>query len=338
MCKLSAIISGLLVVFLTALACQNPAAPDGEEFVVYAGSLMSGFDTGVEDSRQDRNWLTDRGGFFQMNYPGYEASNGYGSVFIVVGTVPLEMVSENFGYFNSLSVDLKGELGGEDVMITIEEKEKPSSIFKYLYGLSTEWQTFNISLSEFSDIDLTKLHTVIKFSFFGHCKQTVYFRNIKFHKKTLQPETTTEYSIYMGYMLAPGYSIGINTGPDSLKYWLFDECGSMKMVYPAHQEWGVIFIYNNEFQNFSGYDTLSVELKSENGREVVYVEILDTICTAPTIIDYPIPVTNSWTEYKIPLNFFQQNGIDLMKLRIVINFFFLGTESKTIHFRNIKYL
>ena len=338
----SVINRGLIIIFLIVFACKNPAPPDSEEFVIYEGSLTPGFDIGVEDSKEERNWLTDRDGFFQMSYPGYEEPNGFGYVFIVAGNVTLEMVNENFSHFNSLSCDLKGDLGGEDVMITIEEMKKPSSIFKYIYGLTTDWKTYNISLSEFSDIDMTKLHSVIKFSFFGACQQTVYFRNIKYYKKVFQPETQTEYPIYLGdqigYMLAPGYNIGVNTAPDSMKNWLVDECGSMEMAYPSQQQWGVIFIYSNKCQNFSGYDTLSVALKGEKGGEIVYIEIRDTLGTDPSIISNPIRVTNAWAEYKTPLSFFQQKGIDVTKLRIVIEFFFWGPESKTIEFRNIKYL
>ncbi|HEX9975008.1 MAG TPA: hypothetical protein VGD14_23335, partial [bacterium] len=131
----------LLALLFVVLACKNPTPPNSEEFPIYVGTLMQGFDIGVDDSQRQRDWLIDKGGFMQMTYPGYADCGGFGYVFIVAGAVPLEEVAEDFSHFKSLSVDLKGEFGGEDVMITIEEKQKASCIFKYFYGLTKEWQT-----------------------------------------------------------------------------------------------------------------------------------------------------------------------------------------------------
>lgn len=150
------------------------------------------------------------------------------------------------------------------------------------------------------------------------------------------------YSIYDG-TLTEGYDIGVNTS-DGLTNWIENEGTHIKMEYPPNQSWGAVFITwgtpvppgNRPFQNFSGYITLSVDLKGEEGGETVEIGIKDNLDPdngSETKIS--VHLTAEWRTYEFLLNRF--NTADLKHLYVVTEFVFSGRTSKTVYFRNVKF-
>ncbi len=117
----------------------------------------------------------------RMEYP---SKQKWGAVFIVSGFVAEQpRPYENFSKFKTLSFELKGELGGENVMIGIKDRNDPddgSESKILLCHLKNEWTSFNVPLILFKNADLSKLYVVIEFVFEGELEQTVHFRNIKY--------------------------------------------------------------------------------------------------------------------------------------------------------------
>jgi hypothetical protein len=151
-----------------------------------------------------------------------------------------------------------------------------------------------------------------------------------------------EYSIYSGQKLTDGFDMGVNSSNNRTN-WLFDKGGYMKMSYPSNQSWGAVFITVGKpknpprpFKNFSGYKTLTIEMKGENGRENVEIGIKDN--TDPdngqeTKITKTL--TKDWAVYEFSLANFKT--ADLSHLYVVIEFVFDGTNGRTVYFRNVKY-
>jgi len=136
---------------------------------------------GVDSSNNTTNWLTDMNGSMRMSYP---ADQSWGSVFITVGspTNP-PRPSKDMSSFQSISMQLKGEQGGESIQIGIKDANDPddgSETKITINNLSTQWQTYTFPLSSFTTADLTKLYVVTEFVFSGSTAQTVYFRNIQY--------------------------------------------------------------------------------------------------------------------------------------------------------------
>jgi len=120
-------------------------------------------------------------GAMKMAYP---PGQSWGAVFITVGQ-PKDPPRpwKDYSSFRAISVDLRGEIGGESVEVGIKDSSDPDdgSETKILVPqLSTGWQTYEFPLSSFDTADLEKLYVVTEFVFAGPTSQTVYFRNVRY--------------------------------------------------------------------------------------------------------------------------------------------------------------
>ena len=145
-------------------------------------TLASGYDMGVDTSGGRTSWVTDMNGHMCMAYPSGQA---WGAVFITVGEpTDTDRPSQDLSNYQTLSLELRGEDGGEQVWIGLkdntdlddgEEKKIPVS------NLTTNWQTFTFSLSSFYTADLTRLYVVTEFVFDSEMPtETICFRNIQY--------------------------------------------------------------------------------------------------------------------------------------------------------------
>jgi hypothetical protein len=152
----------------------------GDVYLASVRKLSSGYDIGVDDSQHIRNWLTDMGDYMRMTYP-----NGleWGAVFITVGK-PRDPPRpfKDFSTFSTLSMDLRGEKGGESIEIGIKDNTDPDdgSETKSPVYLTTEWKTYTFPISKFYTAEPTRLYVVAEFVFSGSNAKTIYFRNIKY--------------------------------------------------------------------------------------------------------------------------------------------------------------
>jgi len=158
----------------------TPECTSGEIYNASVRKLCSGYDMGIDDSQQIGNWLTDMGDNMRMTYP-----NGleWGAVFTTIGK-PRDPPRpfKDLSTFSKLSIDLRGEKGGEKIEIGIKDNTDPDdgSETKVPVYLTTEWQTYTFPISQFYTAEPTRLYVVAEFVFSGSNAKTIYFRNIKY--------------------------------------------------------------------------------------------------------------------------------------------------------------
>lgn len=150
---------------------------------IYMGAeLAAGYDMGVNTSGERTDWVTNKDGAICMAYP---SGQQWGAVFITMGepTNP-PRPGQDLSNYQTLSLELRGEKGGEQVWIGLKDNEDPddgTETKRLVSNLTTEWQPFTFPLSDFETADLTKLYVVTEFVFEpGTSAETVCFRNIQY--------------------------------------------------------------------------------------------------------------------------------------------------------------
>lgn len=155
------------------------------------------------------------------------------------------------------------------------------------------------------------------------------------------PTATPPYFIFTEGKLSQGFDMGVNTS-GGLTNWVDVSGGEMCMSYPGGQ-WGAVFITvgkpvppgNRPGKDFTGYQTLSLDIKGTKGNEYVLIGLKDK-----DMLDDGSENTvgiNLGTEYltsSIPLSKF---NADLNKLYVVVEFVFEKTPEK-ICVNNIQFL
>jgi exo-beta-1,3-glucanase (GH17 family) len=152
-------------------------------WIYYGPRLAGGYDMGVNTSGGITNWVTDMGGYMRMAYP---PGQSWGAVFITFGPpVPFPRPGQNLYAYNSLSIEMRGEVGGEDVWIGLKDNTDPDNGTETkipVQDLTTTWQTYTFPLSSFVTADKTRLYVVTEFVFEpGTPAETVYFRRIRYN-------------------------------------------------------------------------------------------------------------------------------------------------------------
>lgn len=248
----------------------------------------------------------------------------------------------------------------------------PSSIPKPIYAqeanakgfvtLSTEWKEFHIDLR---GADLS--HVIDGFGWVAERARTpdgvrLYLDEIVFDQqpppllKPLPrptkspspppaPPSPADLAIYAGPTLEQGYDMGVDTSGH--KYdWVTDMGGYMRMAYPPGQGWGAVYITvgkpaprgQRQSRDFSKYHALAVDLRGEQGGEVVYIGVKDSRdLDDGRETKIPVTLTGDWKTYTFPLSDF--TTADLTSLYIPIEFIFeSGVGPETVYFRNVRYL
>lgn len=169
--------SGLALLFPDAKTAPSRTA----RTVFDSRGLAVFYDMGVDSSHGRRDWLNLTEDGMQMAYP---SDQNWGAVFITVG-VPVDPPRpwKDFSRFGTLTIDLKGEIGGESVEVGIKDESDPDNGTEtkiQISNLSTEWQTYQFPLTLFRTADLKRLYVVAEFVFAGASPKTVLFRNVRY--------------------------------------------------------------------------------------------------------------------------------------------------------------
>jgi hypothetical protein len=124
----------------------------------------------------------------------YRPALGWATVFFTVG-IPKDDAHwqdreiEDMSQYKTVSIELKGAVDGEKVAVGIKDKEDPSNGSEKKIELpregdpamATTWQTYTVSLSDFTGAELTQLNNVLELVFEpGSPEQTVCFRNVQY--------------------------------------------------------------------------------------------------------------------------------------------------------------
>jgi NAD-dependent SIR2 family protein deacetylase len=148
--------------------------------IMIRSDLAKGFDMGVNSALGMTDWVAHEDAQMRISFPGSQA---WGAVFITVGPpTPPPRPFRDFSAYRTLSVDMKGQEGGEKVDIGIKADTQPDdgSETKVPVELTSSWRTYDFLLSKFAGADLTHLYVVAEFVFTGPRPEAIYFRNIKY--------------------------------------------------------------------------------------------------------------------------------------------------------------
>lgn len=171
--------------FDNLLAPPSPTTRDQREILVN-GQLRAYYDAGVDSSLQRRDWLSSTDEALRMSYP---SGQDWGAVFMTVGQpVDPPRPWKDFSEFGVLSVELRGEHGGERLEVGIKSSidSDDGGGRKLMLEVGTEYAWQDIPLLRFASSrfvvpdDLTHLYVVCEFVFAGSRAETVYVRNVRY--------------------------------------------------------------------------------------------------------------------------------------------------------------
>jgi exo-beta-1,3-glucanase (GH17 family) len=164
----------------------RPAA--NELPILENGCLRTGFDLGIDTSGKERHWAAAAEDALKLVYP---ARQLWGAAFIYVNqknwyTRPYVDLS----MYNTLEIEMRGEVGGEKVSIGIKDNSDPDNgtETKNEVTLGSTWQTYRFPLAAFRKglyADLAKIYIPVEFVFPSPSLQpvTIYIRSVKYLHK-----------------------------------------------------------------------------------------------------------------------------------------------------------
>ena len=182
--KLLIAVLALSVVFVSAAFAQDTTVPqDTKKDIMINSSLTKGFDMGVDSSGHVEKWVRKLPEYFEIAFPAYQE---YAFVFITVGKPadPPRNKWMDFSAYKTLSIDMRGEKGGELVEIGIKSNIQPDdgTETKITQKLTPDWKTYTFPLAEFKGADLSHLYVVTEFVYNDKNPQTIHVKNIKMLK------------------------------------------------------------------------------------------------------------------------------------------------------------
>ena len=149
---------------------------------IYAGAtLTEGFDMGVDTSGNRYDWVDDLNGAMQATYP---SGQSWGVIYMTVGQPAAygARASMDFSAYDSLSVEMRGETGGELVYIGIKDSHQYDDGQEMLIPvtLSDTWETYTFPLKDFRGALLSNIYLPIEFVFKNIGAETIYFKNVQY--------------------------------------------------------------------------------------------------------------------------------------------------------------
>jgi hypothetical protein len=92
----------------------------------------------------------------------------WAGVWFPAGTGVADRLSPDYSMYDTLVLELKGDVGGERIVVNMEDREDPAdgSSTRYPLQLSDQWETYEIDLEVFETADLSILSVPLGFIFF----------------------------------------------------------------------------------------------------------------------------------------------------------------------------
>lgn len=126
-------------------------------------------------------------------YPGTVPDPGntqWAAIWLGVNDVDFGRAHRDYSRFDTLRLELKGEAGGERILVHLKDKDDPDdgSQTDLELVLSDQWQTHDIDLARFENADLSQLFIPLGFLFIDQFEPVVFeIRNARFiNRKTDQ--------------------------------------------------------------------------------------------------------------------------------------------------------
>ena len=158
-----------------------------QDYPIYCGKTFNrGIDMGVNTGMGRTNWVEDSLGYMKIKYPCCQPTGrDWGAVFLTIGKpTDQQRPYQNFSAYKTLSVEMKGKYGGENVEIGIKDNtdRDDGQEAKIQTQLTKNWKVYEFPLEKFTSADLSHLYVVIEFVFSGTKEVNMYFKNAKYKK------------------------------------------------------------------------------------------------------------------------------------------------------------
>lgn len=155
------------------VAGQTPS----ELALLIGARLAADVALGVDSSEARRDWVSNEGeANLLMQYP---SGQTWGAVFITPGPVA-EQRTRDMSAYQTLTFEISGDpgaivgVGVKDLTATGEHEAKRD------FSVSSDWRVYSIPLRELTGVDLTRLHILAEFVFYGPQARTLRVRSVKF--------------------------------------------------------------------------------------------------------------------------------------------------------------
>ena len=98
----------------------------------------------------------------------YHGGAAWAGIWFEAGTAETGRQTADFSMYSTLLLELRGDAGGEKVIVNMEDGDDPAdgNSTRYELQLSDQWQTYEIDLAEFTTADLSILAVPVGFIFF----------------------------------------------------------------------------------------------------------------------------------------------------------------------------
>ena len=122
----------------------------------------------------------------RIYYPGAVPGAGdtqWAAIWLSVNDVGFERAHRDYSRFDTLRLELKGEAGGERVLVHMKDKDDPDdgSQTDLELVLSDQWQTYDIDLARFETAELGSLYIPLGFLFIDQYEPVAFrIRNARF--------------------------------------------------------------------------------------------------------------------------------------------------------------
>src|SRR5210317_1485283 len=122
----------------------------------------------------------------RLYYPGAVPGQGdtqWAAIYFSVNDIGFERAHRDYSRFNTLRLELKGEAGGERLLVHMKDKDDPDdgSQTNIELVLGDQWQTHDIDLARFETADLENLYITLGFLFIDQFEPVAFrIRNARF--------------------------------------------------------------------------------------------------------------------------------------------------------------
>lgn len=148
--------------------------------------------------------------------------------------------------------------------------------------------------------------------------------------------------VMIGSTLETGFDMGVNSSENRVG-WVTSMGGHFRLAYPSGQAWGALFVTIGKpkdrprpFMDFSSYKTLKLEMRGQDGGEVVFIGVkTNTQPDDGTETKLPIRLSKIWQTYRFELDSFRR--ADPTRLYVVTEVVFDGASAKTVMLRNVSF-
>lgn len=165
---------------------QDPGPAPLPPIHIYSGEVLrNGLDMGVASSGGLGDWVEDLKGAMKISYAAWQ---DWGVVYVSVGSAGTaygHRSSMDLSAYSLLSVEMKGEHGGEIVYIGIKDRNQPDNggEKKIKVVLGAGWETYTFDLQQFYPGEIfQRIYIPIEFVFEPTIDQdeVIYFRNVQY--------------------------------------------------------------------------------------------------------------------------------------------------------------